>query len=100
MVLGRADIPLEIIGQICRKYRVRELSVFGSVLRTDFNIESDIDLLVDFQPNHGLGFIEYLQCQDELSGVFGRRIDLVQKAGLKHALRDEILRSRRVIYAN
>ncbi len=100
MVIGQMDLPLERIATICRKYRVRELSIFGSALRADFRAESDVDLLVDFLPAHGLGLIEYLGCQEELAEVMGRRVDLVQKSGLKRLIRDEVLRTQRVIYAN
>ena len=99
MVVGQVDLPLEQIAAICRKYRVKELSIFGSALREDFRTDSDVDLLVDFLPNHGLGLIEYLQCQEELGGALGRKVDLVQKSGLKRFVRDEILGTSRVIYA-
>ncbi|HUO10292.1 MAG TPA: nucleotidyltransferase family protein [Phycisphaerae bacterium] len=99
MVIGRMDLPLERIAEVCRKYRVRELSVFGSVLREDFRPDSDVDLLVDFLPNHGLGLIDYISCQEELSEVVGRPVDLVQKSGLKRFVKGEVLRTHRVIYA-
>src|SRR5262245_23197084 len=100
MVAGHVDLPLDRIAEICRKYRVRELSLFGSALRDDFRPDSDIDLLVDFLPNHGVGLFEYLQCQDELANLFHRRVDLIQKSGLKRFIRSEIMQSSRVIYAN
>jgi predicted nucleotidyltransferase len=98
MVVGQMNVPLEAIAAICRKYRVKELAIFGSALREDFREESDVDLLVDFQPNHGLGLFEYLQCQGELGELLGRRVDLVQKSGLKRFVRDEILGTAKVIY--
>jgi predicted nucleotidyltransferase len=99
MVVGQVDLPLEKIAEICRKYRVRELSIFGSALRGDFGTESDVDLLVDFVPAHGLDLVDYIRCQDELGAVLGRRVDLVQKPGLKRVIREEILRTSKVIYA-
>ena len=100
MVVGQMDMPLERIGAICRKYRVKELSVFGSALRDDFRANSDVDLLVDFLPNHGLGLIEYLGCQQEFADALGRSVDLVQKTGLKRFIREEVLRTSKVIYAH
>ncbi len=100
MVIGQLDLPLERIAEICRRYRVRELSIFGSALGDEFRSESDVDILVDFVPAHGLGLFEYLACQHELGDVLGREVDLVQKSGLKELVRDEVLRTMRVIYAN
>jgi uncharacterized protein len=100
MVVGKLDIPMQAVAAICRKYRIRELSIFGSSLRDDFGPESDVDLLVDFEPDHGIGLIKYGQCQDELAEVLGRRVDLVQKSGLKALVKQTILDSARVVYAN
>src|ERR1700744_1694449 len=99
MVVGHMDLPLDRIAEICREYRVRELSAFGSVLREDFRSDSDVDLLVDLMPNHGLGLIAYISCQNELAEVIGRRVDLVDKSTLKKFVKREILGSARVIYA-
>ena len=100
MRIGHVEFPMDRITEICRQYRVKELSVFGSALRDDFRPDSDIDLLVDFQPNHGHGLIAYLCCQDDLGETLGRRVDLVQKSGLKRFVKDEILSTARVVYAN
>ncbi len=100
MHLADIDLPVEEIADVCRRYQVKELSIFGSILRDDFRPESDIDLLVDFLPDHGLGLIEYLQCQAAFTALFGRRVDLIQKSGLKRFVRDEILGTSRVLYAN
>ena len=100
MRIGHVDFPMDRIGEICRQYRIKELSVFGSALRDDFRSDSDVDLLVDFQPNHGLGLIAYLSCQDDLRETLGRPVDLVQKSGLKRFVKDEVLRTAKVVYAN
>jgi predicted nucleotidyltransferase len=100
MIIGHLDLPTERIAAICQKYRVKELSVFGSALRDDFRADSDIDLLVDLLPAHGLGLIDYLGCQEKLGKALGRRVDLVQKSGLKRFVRDEILQTQRIIYAS
>jgi predicted nucleotidyltransferase len=100
MVACHIELPLDQIAEICRKYRIKELAIFGSALRDDFRPDSDIDLLVEFHPNHGHGLFAYLSCQDELSKLLARPVDLVQKSGLKPFVRDEILRSARTIYEN
>lgn len=96
----KIDIPAaDAIGELCRRYRVRELALFGSVLRDDFRDDSDIDILVEFEPDSGIGLIEYVRLQRELGELFGRRVDLVEKAGLKQLIRQSVLDSAQVLYA-
>ncbi len=90
---------MDAIERLCRKYRVAELSVFGSALRPDFRENSDIDLLVAFQPEAEIGLIAFLGFQRELSETLGRKVDLVPKNGLKALVRDEILAQAQVLYA-
>lgn len=95
-------IPIDqvLIAGFCRKWQVRELALFGSVLREDFGPESDVDVLVALQPNHGLGLSDWVDMIHELSSIFGRKVDLVEKSGLKNPFRRyEILTSKRVVYA-
>ncbi|MEZ4598624.1 MAG: nucleotidyltransferase family protein [Syntrophotaleaceae bacterium] len=99
MTARKIDLPLQEIAELCRRYRVRELSVFGSFLGEDFRPESDIDLLVEFAPDAEIGFLDLARMGRELSGVLHRPVDLVPKAGLKPKIRDEILSSRKVLYA-
>ena len=82
-------LPLDAIERLCRKYQVAELSVFGSALRPDFRKDSDIDLLVLFQPKARIG-LEFWALERELSEVIGRKVDLVPKEGLKPLIRDEV----------
>lgn len=92
--------PPEKIAAFCRKWKVTELSVFGSVLRDDFGPESDVDVLVALRENHGWGLYEWLDMIDELQEMFGREVDLVSKAGLKNPFRrSEIMSTRRILYA-
>jgi predicted nucleotidyltransferase len=95
----KIDIPDQEIAELCRRYRVRELSVFGSFLRDDFRQDSDIDLLVEFTPDAEIGFLALARLGRELSGVLHRPVDLVPKAGLKQKIRDEVLSCRKVLYA-
>jgi predicted nucleotidyltransferase len=90
---------MDDISALCREYQVQELSLFGSVLRDDFHDESDIDLLVLFEPGAMIGFLELAALQRKLGGVLQRKVDLVPKNGLKPIIREEVLDSARVIYA-
>ncbi len=87
------------IADFCRRYHIRKLSLFGSVLRDDFRPDSDIDVLVTFEPGEGVGF-EIVDMEEELSGLFGgRKVDIVQEEYLYWRLRDRILESAQVQYA-
>lgn len=101
--MARASLPLDLpiaeIADLCRSYRVRELSLFGSALRNDFRPESDLDFLVLFEPNARIGFLKFAALQRELGALVGRRVDLVPKRGLKPIIREEVLTSARVVYA-
>jgi uncharacterized protein len=84
----------------CRRWMVRELALFGSVLRDDFRPDSDVDVLVDFQPDAPWSYWEWPQMTDELESIFGRRVDLIDAAGLKNPFRRKaIFETRRVMYA-
>ena len=87
------------IAGFCRLYGVRELSLFGSAIRSDFGPESDVDVLVEFQPEVQPSLFRIVDMQDELSKVFGRRVDLVTQRSLSRHLRDEVLLNREVLYA-
>ncbi len=99
VVLDRIAIPEDELEELCRRYHVRELALFGSVLRDDFRDDSDVDVLVEFEPNAPIDLILFVRLGRELSVLLGRRVDLVEKPGLKRFLRDEVLDSARVIYA-
>ena len=87
------------IENLCQRYRVRELSVFGSALREDFRTDSDIDLLVEFEPEAQIGFIALSRMQRELSVILNRPVDLVPKGGLKPKIREMVISSAKVLYA-
>ena len=87
------------IAQFCRRHRIRRLALFGSVLRDDFAPDSDIDVLVEFEPGQAVGF-EILDMEEELSELFGgRKVDMVQQKYLNPRLRGRILASAEVQYA-
>ena len=93
----RSNLP-QII-EICRRYQVRELSLFGSALRSDFTQESDYDFLVEFQSGAKIGLFKFGRMVLDLETLFRRKIDLVFKSGLKPGLRDSVLEHAHVLYA-
>lgn len=93
------SIPQEKIVDFCRRYQVRQIQIFGSALRGDLSPESDVDLLVDFEPDAQIGFITLSRMQRELSEIFQRPVDLVPKDGLKPQIREAVLSSAEVVYA-
>lgn len=99
MTLQKLDLPIQEIKKLCRQYRVRELALFGSVLRDDFSDASDVDLLVEFDPEARVSFITLTRMQRELANLLHRRVDLVPKRGLKPRIREFVLNSAEVIYA-
>ena len=99
-VNGKISASPEEISVFCRRNRIREMAFFGSVLRDDFRPDSDVDVLVDFESNAGHSLFDFVRMEDELSRLFGRKVDLVEKHGLHNPFRrHEILRTRQVIFA-
>ncbi len=93
MMTATIDIPTNKIIAFCRRHKIRELSLFGSVLREDFTPDSDVDVLIDFEPgiDQSLTLLDLAGMQQELSHLFRREVDLVLRDGLKPLLKDEIL---------
>ena len=98
---GRAIIEAKMpqVAEICRRHGVRELLLFGSALGPDFGPESDIDLLVEFDPNLSITLFDYAEVQFALEALLGRNVDLVPKKGLKPLIRSEVLSNTRTLYA-
>ncbi len=80
------------IGDFCRRHYVSRLSVFGSVLRPDFGPESDIDLLVEFEPGHVPGLIRLAGMESELGTILGRKVDLLTPMSVSPYFRDRVLK--------
>lgn len=87
------------LAEFCRRNRIRDLSVFGSVLRDDFTDTSDLDFLVSFLPEAQVGFLALSRMQRELQELVGRPVDLVPKRGLKPAISDQVVDSAQQVYA-
>jgi predicted nucleotidyltransferase len=87
------------IADFCRQHQIRWLALFGSVLRDDFGPESDVDVLVEFEPQARLGLMAYAGIQRELSELLQRPVDLVTRDGLKPLIKQAVLDNAQVIYA-
>ncbi len=88
------------IADFCRRWKVTELALFGSVLRADFRPDSDVDVLVTFEPGAPWTLWDLSRMRIELEAIFGREVDLVEKKALRNPLRrQEILSDQRVVYA-
>jgi len=94
------DIPRKKIADFCRRNSIRKLSLFGSVTRSDFTEDSDVDFLVEFQPGRGPGFFGLARMERELSEILGgRKVDLRTPQELSRYFRDEVVASAEVQYA-
>lgn len=98
----RIDIPYEKIVEFCKKWKIIEFSLFGSVLRDDFCPDSDIDVIVDFEPDSKYILLDMVTMTDELREIFGRKVDLLTRQAVEQSRnyirRKAILSSLEVIY--
>ena len=92
-------IPEPAIAEICRRYEIRELSLFGSAVRGELRPDSDIDLLVEFLPSARVSLLRHFAAERELTALLGRKVDLVSKRALREGLRKEIVPQARLLYA-
>ena len=96
----RIPLDRERIAELCRRYRISELSLFGSVLREDFGPGSDVDVLVEFDADADVSLTDLIAVQDELTLLLGRPVDVVDKRGLRNPFRRRaILTTCQVVYA-
>ncbi|HSV96928.1 MAG TPA: nucleotidyltransferase family protein [Spirochaetota bacterium] len=95
----KIDYSREKIADFCRRNRIRRLSFFGSVLRDDFGADSDIDVLVEFEPGVSVG-LRFFDIEMELSGILGRRVDLNTEGFLNPRFRDRVLAEAETAYAS
>jgi len=93
------SLPKDRLAAFCRKNHVATLSFFGSVLREDFGPDSDVDVLVEFEEGHVPGMIGLARMEEELSALFGRKVDLRTPRDLSRYFRDEVVRSAAAQYA-
>jgi len=97
------EVDRERLAAFCRRWRVVELALFGSALRDDFGPDSDVDLLVRFAPDARVGLLEHVAMEEELSALFGRKVDLVSRRAIERSRnpirRRAILSGAEPIYA-
>ena len=102
MTLADIQIREEALGALCRKWKIRRVELFGSALRGDMTPESDVDLLVEFEPDEGWSLMDLAKAQGEFSRLLNRRVDIVDRANLRRSAnwirREAILSSAEVIY--
>ena len=93
----KIQIPREEIEAFCRRHRIRKLALFGSVLRDDFTPESDVDVLVEFEPGTRVG-LRFFTLEQELSALFGRKVELYTPGFLSKYFRDRVLAEAEILY--
>lgn len=93
-----AEIDVDAIEAFCRRHPIQRLALFGSVLRDDFGPQSDVDFLVQFAPDAGVGMFEVAQMEIELSRIIGRKADLRTAKELSQYFRNEVVKSAHVLY--
>ncbi len=97
-MLSDIGIPREKIAEFCRRNHIRRLALFGSVLTDHFGPDSDLDILVEFEPGHTPGY-GFFAMEDELSEMVGRKVDLNTPGFLSRYFRDEVIAGAKVLYA-
>jgi uncharacterized protein len=98
MKLHGVDNPDDKIADSCRRHYIRKLALFGSILLDDFGPDSDIDVLVEFDPEHIPG-LAFFGMEEELSQILGRKVDLNTIEWLSRYFRDEVLAEAEAVYA-
>jgi uncharacterized protein len=93
-------IDQQKIEAFCRRWKIAEFSLFGSVLRGDFGPDSDVDVLISFEPEIPWSLFDWMDMIEELEKILGREVDVVEKSGLRNPFRrHEILTTKEVVYA-
>jgi predicted nucleotidyltransferase len=101
MIKFQVEISEKHVTDFCQRWKVRELSLFGSVVGEGFMPDSDIDVLVSFLPDAKWSLFDLIKMEDELIDIFGRQVDLVEREALVNPFRRHaILKSREIIYAS
>ena len=96
---AQIEINQERLAEFCRRHHIRKLSFFGSVLREDFRPDSEVDLLVEFAPDHIPGLLRLAGMENELTDMVGREVELRTAEDLSRYFRDEVVSSAELVYA-
>jgi predicted nucleotidyltransferase len=91
----RVEVSKDKIQDFCRKWKVTELALFGSVLREDFGLNSDVDVLVSFEPVARWSLMAMVEMQDELEKILGRKVDLVERSAIERS--ENYIRRRHIL---
>jgi len=98
-VFSLQQVPNNKIMDFCQRWKITELSLFGSILRKDFGANSDVDILVSFADDANWSLSDFVEMINELKNIFGREVDLVEKKALRNPFRrHSILSNRKIIY--
>jgi predicted nucleotidyltransferase len=95
----KVDIPRNQIAAFCRRHQICRMAVFGSAVSGGFGPHSDIDVLVEFEPEAEIGFVALNRMRRELEALLGRPVDLMPREGLKPVIREAVLSRAQEIYA-
>ncbi len=99
---AKLEVPDEAIADFCRRWKITQIELFGSALRDDFRPDSDVDLLVTFDEDAPWSLYEFVDMQDELEGIFRRKVDLVERGAVEQSKnpfrRHSILSTARLVY--
>jgi len=97
----RIDVPKDKIESFCRKWKIKELSIFGSAITEEFRPDSDVDVLVVFEEGSGRTLFDHMKAEEELKEILGREVDLVEKKTIRNPFRRQhVLENHEVIYAS
>ena len=97
MAQPKIHLPLKEIKDFCHRWKVKELALFGSVLREDFRPDSDVDVLVTFEEDTHWSLFEMIDMQDELKEVLGRKVDLVERRAVERS--ENYIRRRHILHS-
>jgi uncharacterized protein len=98
MKLNDVELPAAAIAAFCERHHIGRLSLYGSILREDFGPESDVDMLVEFEPGRVPGLLGMAGLEEELTAMLGRKVDLRTPAELSRHFRDEVRREAQAQY--
>lgn len=96
---GNVQVETTKLEELCRRYGVKELALFGSAARREMGPDSDIDVMVEFEPGVRIGLVKFESLAEDLEALTGRKVDLVTKRGLKPWVRPQALKDARIVYA-
>lgn len=101
-ISGSSEVPDQAIDEFCRKWKITQIELFGSALRDDFRPDSDVDLLVTFEPDARMTLLDLVKMDDEIAKLVGRPVDLIDRRGVEESSnpfrRHSILSTAQVVY--